>query len=83
MIARHRGEEIEKTTERPKKAAPSNVMVVMLDGPLRCLTPIPRSDLQPNTKSWDYPYRFDRVTYELVAVEDGVHQYRWRQEEDS
>lgn len=83
MIARHRGEEIETKTERPRKPAPSKVMVVMLDGPLRCLTPIPRSDLQPGTKSWTYPYGYDVVTYELVTIEDGVHQYRWAEREDS
>lgn len=51
-------------------------MVVMEDGPCRCLTPIPRMDLAAGCDSFRLPNRLSWVTYRLAKVEDGVHHYR-------
>lgn len=63
---------------KKKKQPPSFIMLVMEDGPHRCLTPIPRNDLSPNTPGFTLPYLWGTVSYRLVGVdEDRVHHYRW------
>lgn len=69
----------EQASERNKLG----ITVTMLDGPLRCLVPIPRNDLHQGQKEWTYPVRLGSATYRLVEVqrnalfEGGVHVYRW------
>lgn len=72
QIAALRGE---STEVEPRKAGPSDVMAVYLDGPLRCLTPIPRSDLCPGQAEFTHPYRFDTVRYVLARREGDLHYY--------
>lgn len=74
QIARLRGEEAAQV--EPSHRGPSNVHAVMLDGPLRCLTPIPRSDLPPGCPSWTAPYGFGTVTYILDRREGDTHFYK-------
>lgn len=66
----------ESTGVEPRKAKPSNVMAVYLDGPLRCLTPIPRSDLRPGQEEFTYPYKFDTVRYVLESRDGDLHYYK-------
>lgn len=51
-------------------------MVVMEDGPQRCLVPIPRADLAKGTPSFRLPTMLGSVTYRLARVADGVHYYQ-------
>lgn len=66
----------ESTGVEPKRTGPSNVMAVYLDGPLRCSTPIPRSDLAPGQEEFTYPYKFDTVRYVLESRDGDLHFYK-------
>ena len=51
-------------------------MAVYLDGPLRCSTPIPRSDLDPGQEEFTYPYMFNTVRYVLESRDGDLHFYK-------
>lgn len=65
-----------KRLARPKKPKPAGIMVVMENGPHRCLTPIPRSDLHTGCPTFRLPSMYTTVTYRLQRVEAGVHYYQ-------
>lgn len=79
QIQQFRGETPAEKVKREK--GPSSVMAVHLDGPLRCLVPIPRSDLQRGQETWTHPHRWGTVTYVLDRIEDKIHYYRWEPSE--
>lgn len=55
------------------------IMVVMEDGPVQCLVPIPRADLSSGAECFTVHYATWRsATYRLAWVDQNrVHHYRW------
>lgn len=64
-------------SEQKAKPEKLGIMLVMDDGPVTCLVPIPRGDLPRGCERFTLPHHWDTVTYVLDRVVDGVHHYRW------
>ena len=60
-----------------KRKHGQSIMLILEDGPLRCLVPIPRNDIEPGTEVITLPYKFTTARYALDCVTGGVHHYSW------
>lgn len=58
------------------KQSDGGIRLIMIDGPVQCHVPIPRSDLPRGTVEFELPYRWGRVVYRLDRVENGIHVFR-------